>query len=312
MSAVITLDEGKVCGIESEVDQLKESFDLLDVFEARRRLQELGGEIEGVRGQVRTLREPLLRKMESSYATLLELKNRLERQEMGRLLTGAEVLVASGNQYQDERGTAACGPIVGKALEKMLQGELNSREVMDGVIQSGTKAYEEQIGTLGQKSSYFQMGTHLNWKEEVEPSFRETLEGVGGVIKGELTSDAKGVYLDILQKLETRRKERRIGAMLLVGREYFGVSLGKGEICIFDSHGSHAITRGNSPAFMVKAKSLEHAAELLAYRREYLGVKELDEVSCYPVQGKGASSSEALTLIDPVEVEAVIPTPIHH
>ena len=310
MFAVVTLDEGRVHGIESDVNQLRENFDQIDVFEARRRLQELGGQIEGVRGQVRTLREPLLRKMESSYATLLELKNRLERKEMRRLLTGAEVLVASGNQYHDERGTAACGPIVGKALEKMLQGGLNSREVMDGVIQGGTKAYEELIATLSQRSSYFQIGTHLGWKEEVEPKFDETLEEVGEVIKRELIPDTKRIYLNILEELESRRGGSRIGGMLLVGREYFGVCLGRDEVCIFDSHGSHAITRGNSPAFMVKARNLDHAAELLAFRREHLGVKELDEVSCYPVQGKQIGSSEALVLVNPVEVEAVIPTQI--
>lgn len=310
MSIIVALDEGKVQGIELEVGQLRENFDRLDVFEARRRLQELGGQIEGVRAHVRALPEPLLRKMEGSYATLLELKNRLERKEMQRLLTGAEVLIASGNQYQDERGTAACGPIVGKALEKMLQGELNSRDTMDKVVQSGTEAYETLIDKLSQESSYFEMGRHLGWKEEVEPSFAETLESVGEVIKCELTHDAKRIYLNLLQQLETRREESRIGAMLLVGKEYFGVTLGREEVCIFDSHGSYAITRGNAPAFMVKARNLEHAAELLAFRREHLGVKELDEITCYPIQGKQPVSSEALALVDPVEVEPVVPTPI--
>ncbi|MCB1072368.1 MAG: hypothetical protein KDK96_04605 [Chlamydiia bacterium] len=310
MSVVVALDEGKVQGIELEVGQLREDFDRLDVFEARRRLQELGGQIEGVRGQVRALPEPLLCKMEGSYANLLELKNRLERKEIQRLLTGAEVLVASGNQYHDERGTAACGPIVGKALEKMLQGELNSREAMDRVVQSGTETYEALIGKLSQESSYFQMGRHLSWKEEVEPRFSETLEGVGEVIKCELTRDTKGVYLNLLEQLEARREGTRIGAMLLVGREYFGVTLGREEVCIFDSHGSYAITRGNAPAFMVKARNLEHAAELLAFRREHLGVKELDEVTCFPIQGKQPPSSEALALVDPVEIEPIVPTSI--
>lgn len=310
MSGIITLDEARVQGIESEVGELRENFGELGIVEARRRLQDLGGQIEGVRGQVRTLREPLLRKMESSYATLLELKNRLERTEMRRLLTGTDVLVASGNQYQDERGTAACGPIVGKALEKMLQGALNSREAMDSVIQDGTNTYEELIAALSRRSPYFEMGVHLGWKEEVEPKFNETLEGAGPVIKRELARDAKGVYLNVLEELESRRTGSRIGAMLLVGREYFGVSLGVGEVCIFDSHGSHAITRGNSPAFMVKARNIEHAAELLAFRREHLGVKELDEVSCYPVQGREVGNTEALALVDPVEVDAVVPTPI--
>ena len=57
-----------------------------------------------------------------------------------------------------------------------------------------------------------------------------------------------------------------VGGVGFVGVEIVRQLIEKGdEVCIFDSHGSHAITRGNAPAFMVKTKTLEHAAELLAF-----------------------------------------------
>ncbi|MCB1110845.1 MAG: hypothetical protein KDK64_07665, partial [Chlamydiia bacterium] len=256
--------------VEQDVSQLREAFPELTLREARRRLQEIESEIEGLRGDIGFLEASQSQKMGGAYATLLALKERLEQKELGNLLAGCDLVLASGRAYGDERGTAPGSIIVGKALVGMLEGTLNSQEAVDRVLRKGSNLYD--------KLAYGQsLGAHLPWEETVV-FFGKSLSPKGGVMESSLTvGGERAAYLDVLRQLREQVEGKPIGALLKVGQDYFGVMVGAGDICLFDPNGKVA------PALMIKTDSIEKAADILASRR---GATQRETMTYYPVESK--------------------------
>ena len=270
MSSQVELNSVSVERIQQDVYQLKEAFQGLTLEEAQRRVKDIESEIGQVKGEVGTLSAPLPRKMEGAYATLLALKERLEQKELRKLLEGSGLLMARGRPYGDERGTAPGSLIAGKALEGMLLGTLNSRDEMDRVLVEGSDLYDRL-------SEGMELGTHLPCDEVVD-SFAGSFTRKGEVIQAPLmVGKEQQAYVHVLQELQGNLSGERIGAMLMIGRDYFGVTVGKKDVCLFDPNGRAA------PALLVQTESLEKAAEILAYRRSAFR-KEM--VFCFPVESK--------------------------
>lgn len=270
MSSQVELNSVSVARIQQDVSQLKEAFQGLTLEEARRRVKDIESEIGQVKGEVGTLSAPLPRKMEGAYATLLALKERLEQKELGKLLEGSGLLMARGRPYGDERGTAPGSLIVGKALEGMLLGTLNSRDEMDRVLLEGSDLYDRL-------SDGMELGVHLPC-EEVLGSFEGSFTRRGEVIQAPLmTGKEQQAYVHVLQELQGNLSGERIGAMLIIGHDYFGVTVGEKDICLFDPNSRAA------PALLIQVESLEKAAEILAYRRSAF---KKEAVVCFPVESK--------------------------
>jgi len=284
MSSQVELNRVSVERIEQNVSQLKEAFQGLTLGEAQRRVKDIESEIGLVRGEVGTLNAPLPRKVEGAYANLLALKERLEQKELEKLLEGSSLLMARGRPYGDERGTAPGSLIVGKALEGMLSGTLNSRGEMDRVLLEGSDLYDRL-------SERLELGTHLPASGVID-SFEGSFSPKGKVIQAPLMiGKEQQAYVHVLQELQGNMSGERIGAMLMIGRDYFGVTIGKKDVCLFDPNGRAA------PALLIQTESLEKAAEILAYRRSAF---RKEEVFCFPVESE---STGELAIVSSMKLE---------
>lgn len=234
-----------------------------------------------------------------SSATPLPSNERQHAPETVELLTGSKNQFTLNHYGQ---GGTSCSCMAGTALIRMLKAQIRQPADIDAVLNQGLITYRtlvEQLRTESREQGHtlvrFDIDSFLGWRGQAERAFQEDLIQAGEPIQVRLSKDANSCYLAGLMALVDRNQGKSIGAMILAEGYFYALSIhprqaGGYEVFFFDSHGSAVLApKTGAPAYMVRTKNLEHAAEVLQLRKDFKALsEEQDEddnlVVFYPLQ----------------------------
>jgi hypothetical protein len=255
-------------------------------------------------------------------------KKEVEYEENKPLLLSVQINRGTDNQFRrnQQLGRAACACTTANALISLLTDQALSSEALDASLDRGIQDYLEVLGMLQQNArthghtlfADFQPGDLLSWKGQVENFYADKLRQVHRPISAKLSGffNERVSYLAILRQLATLSPHHPIGALVLIGSEFFALAIypKEGEhhpVAFYDSHGCYKVTYAEvNPVYHILAPSLETAADFLKLRKKhepgrfsiYDGNEDPNQITVYPLQ---LVEMQNIALNAPPEVRAL-------